>query len=252
YVSQYHGGFYILDSTPLATGGACDVDPDVKATADNPFGVNPNACLKKLHPDPRVRFDYHPPFTQSHTHTAIKVPNRPYAIVTDEPSGNTCPWSWVRTVNVDDTFAFEVDQNLNGARTAAGTKFRGDLFPQQEGALKTPENILDRCPETRKKFPIQRKGSTAASFNSHKPLVFENLIIVSWLAGGVRAIDISNPGTPFETGSFFNKPVRETQSELVEPELEIRSYPILKDGLLYFLDGQSGLYILRYTGQRRG
>src|SRR5262245_10866298 len=140
YLSYYHYGFFILDSSPLAAGVACDVDAPLPPSVNNPFGVNPNACLQKLHPDPSVRLDYHPPFTQSHTHTATKVPKRPYVIINDEPTSNTCPWSWIRIVNVDDTFTFEVDQNLFGAITAAGTKFRGDLFPQQEGAIKIPEN----------------------------------------------------------------------------------------------------------------
>jgi len=251
YLVHYHAGFYILDSTPLAMGTPCDVEPDVPPGPGNPFGVNPSACLKKLHPDPRARFDYHPVFTHSHSHTAVKVPNRPYVLLNDEPSSNTCPWSWIRTVNVDDTFAFEAAQNLFNGRVAAGTKFRGDLFPQQEGAFKIPENTVERCAETRGKFPRTRPGSTAASFNAHKSLVFENLIFVSWLAGGVRAIDISNPGVPFETGFFFNKPVAATQSGLADPELEIRNYPTLNDGLLYFLDGASGLYILKYTGPRK-
>src|SRR5262249_1307041 len=168
----------------------------------------------------------------------------------DEPTSNTCPWSWIRIVNVDDTFAFEVDQNLFGAITAAGTKFRGDLFPQQEGAIKIPENIVERCSETRRNFP-PAPAAQAASFNAHKSLVFENLIFVSWLAGGVRAFDISNPGMPFETGFYFNKPVEKTQAGDMNPELQIRNYPTLNDGLLYFLDGASGLYILEYTGPRK-
>ncbi len=97
------------------------------------------------------------------------------------------------------------------------------------------------------KFPRHQ----GASFNAHKSLVFENLIFVAWIAGGVRAVDISNPGTPFETGFFFNKPVGRTQDGSVNPELDIRNYPTLKDGLLYFLDGQSGLYVLKYTGPRK-
>jgi hypothetical protein len=65
-------------------------------------------------------------------------------------------------------------------------------------------------------------------------------------------VDISNPGTPFETGAFFNRPVARTQGGTQNPELEIQSYPVLKDGLLHFLDGESGVYVLRYTGPRRG
>lgn len=245
YASHRHAGFYILDGTALAKNRACDPEPNIPPTADNPFGVNPHACIKKLHPDPNVRFDYHPPFTQSHTHTAVKVPNRPYVVLNDEPVGNNCPWSWVRIVNVDDGAGFDVNTTFLGVPVArAGTKYRGDLFPHQEGAFKIPETIVERCPATRARL----KG---ANFNAHKPLVFENLVFVNWLSGGVRAIDISNPGTPFEAGFFFPKPVRETQSKKVNPEVAVRSYPVLKDGLLYVLDGHSGVYALRYTGPRK-
>ncbi len=248
YVSQMHAGFFIIDSTPLARNEACDPEPTAARSSDNPFGVNPRACLKKLHPDPEVRLDYHPPYTQMHTHTAVKVPGRPYVVINDEPSGNNCPWSWIWIANVDDTYGFEqASTALFHPIASYGTKYRGDLFPQIQGAFKVPETIVERCPATRLKFP-QNQG---ASFNAHKSLVFQNLFFVSWLAGGVRAVDISNPSVPFETGFFFNKPVARTQAGGVNPELEIRSYPTLRDGLLFFLDGQSGLYILKYTGPRR-
>lgn len=240
-------GFYILDTTPLARNELCDPEPNVPPTMDNPFGVNPDACIKKLHPDPNVRLDYHPPFSHSHTHSAAKVPGRPYVVLNDEPVGNNCPWSWVRIVNVDDTFGFEVNTSLFIPVAPAGTKYRGDLFPHQEGSFKIPETIVERCPQTREKFPLAR----GASFNAHKSLVFENLMFVSWIAGGVRAIDISNPGTPFEAGFYFSKPVRETAAGEMNPELGIRNHPALKDGLLYLIDGDSGLYVLKYTGPRK-
>jgi hypothetical protein len=234
YVAHRWFGFYIIDSTALATalaGGApCDPEPNIPGTTD----PNPNACLKKLHPDPTVRLDYHPPFNQSHTHSAGKIPGRPYVVLNDEPG--PCPWGWVRFVFIDDE-----TEVTSGGVTA---RMRGDLFPSIFGAFTIPENLVENCGENVAKFP-------GASFNAHKSLVFRNLMFVSWIAGGVRAIDISNPGTPFEAGFFFNKPVRATADGEVNPELGIRNHPTLKDGLLYFLDGSSGLYVLKYTGPRK-
>lgn len=227
YAANREAGFYILDSTALATvlagGPPCDVDP----TLSNP-------CIRKLHPDLNARLDYHPPYNQSHTHSAHKVPGRPYVLLADEPG--PCPWGWIRLVTVEDQWEITA-----GGVTA---RMRGDLFPSIFGAFTIPENRVENCAENTAKFP-------GASFNGHKSLVFANLAFVSWIAGGVRAIDISHPGTPFEVGFFFNRPVERTQQGQVNPELGIRNHPILKDGLLYHIDEDSGLYILKYTGPRQ-
>jgi hypothetical protein len=227
YAAMREAGFFILDSGALASafagGPPCDVDP----TAANP-------CIRKLHPDLNARLDYHPPFNQSHTHSAHKIPGRPYVIVTDEPG--PCPWGWVRVVSVDDETEILTD--------GVTSKMRGDLFPSIFSAFTIPENRSENCSRNQARFP-------GASFNAHKSLVFQNIMFISWIAGGVRAIDISNPGMPFETGFFFNKPVERTQAGQVNPELGIRNHPVLKDGLLYFIDEDNGLYILEYTGPRK-
>jgi hypothetical protein len=229
YTSNRESGFFILDSTALATqlagGPPCDVDP-----------TGPNPCIRKLHPDPNVRLDDSPPFNQRHTHSAHKVPGRPYVILEAEPG--PCPWAWVRTVFIDDQHEITID----GVRS----KMRGDLFPAVFGAFTLPENLVENCAENEAKF-----NRPNTSFNAHWSLVFKNLFFISWRSGGVRAIDISNPGTPFEAGFFFTKPVRETATGLVNPDLEPANSPALKDGLLYIMDRQSGVYVLKYTGPRK-
>jgi hypothetical protein len=117
------------------------------------------------------------------------------------------------------------------------------MFPAIVGAFMIPEVIPDRCPETLARLP-------GVSFNAHKSLVFENLVFVAWSGGGLRAIDISNPATTFEAGVFFTKPVPQTQAAL-SPEIALTSHPILRNGLLYVLDTNSGVYVFRYTGPRK-
>jgi hypothetical protein len=231
YVAQLNGGFFIMDTSALTSGAPCDVQADVPPTPDNPFGVNPNACLKKLHPDPNARMNYRPPFGMSPTHSAYKVPGRPYAIVSDEPDPGPCPWSWFRVVFIDGERGYGTPPTL----------FHADLFPTILSAFQIPENDVEKCAENTAKFP-------GANFSAHKSLVFKDLVFVAWTAAGVRAIDISNPGTPFEAGFFFNSTVHETQGGLIDPELSITNHPVMRDGLLYGLDTNSGLYILKYTG----
>ena len=60
-------------------------------------------------------------------------------------------------------------------------------------------------------------------------------------------------------GHFFNQPVREELLTNVYPgrvpnkntEIWMWTYLILKDGLLYVVDINSGLYVLEYKGPRR-
>lgn len=238
YMAGSNAGFYILDSTPLATGQPCDREPDLGGGQ-----VNPNACLKKLHPDPRVRLDFQPAFGQTIVHTALGVPGRPYVWLTEEPANPAhrlgCPGGWVRIAYVGDRETY----------AAQRIPFRGDLFPQIVGSFSIPENILERCDEFTARHP-------AAEWNPHKALVFRNIAFQDWHSGGIRAIDFSNPFTPREVGFFFPKPVAESVRAAVggaptgvrNPELNMRSFPMLKDGFIYVLDGFSGVWILKYEG----
>ena len=56
---------------------------------------------------------------------------------------------------------------------------------------------------------------------------------------GLRVIDISNPFTPREVGHA-----------LTVPQGVARTYPIFKDGLIYWVDNDTGLHVARYTGPR--
>jgi hypothetical protein len=73
--------------------------------------------------------------------------------------------------------------------------------------------------------------------------------LVSWYAAGVQVVDLSNPLVPRRVGQFV--PSGEgagPRSLLGTYRVQMFSYPLLRDGLIYVVDSQSGLYVLRYTG----
>lgn len=233
FTASYDIGWPILDSTPLAEmlagGPSCDVD-----------SAGPNPCIKKLNP----RYDegnmsHTPPFNQSSAHSAVDIPNRPYMMVSDEP--NVCPWSWLR-------FAYIGDEESGVEARGGGDVLRGDLFPGQVGSFRVVENREEECPANMEKFAHDDSGDE--SFNAHLHLVFENIMFTSWNNAGIRAIDISDPGMPFETGFYFPPPVGETAAGDEHPNLSLNSQPALKDGVLFVRDRVNGVYSFEYTGPR--
>ncbi len=175
----------------------------------------------------RSRLDVHPPFSSLPTgiHSAVFVPERPaqvrgntagrpaYVWLSDENFG--CPLMHARIVSVE-----------------------SETTPVMVGAFAIPDNQMDECltqantepnGEPRRRVPQQ----------NHNPTVFRNLVFTSWYGHGLRAIDISNPYNPREVGYALTLPHGVT-----------RSYPVFKDGLIYWTDSDTGLHVARYTGPR--
>ncbi len=72
---------------------------------------------------------------------------------------------------------------------------------------------------------------------------------MSWYAAGVQAIDWSDPAAPRRIGQFVPLTEGTTPRSLLGGyPVQMFSYPILREGLIYVVDSVSGLYILRYTG----
>jgi len=91
--------------------------------------------------------------------------------------------------------------------------------------------------------------SPDAYFTPHNPLIAGSMAFVSWYAAGVQAVDLSDPAAPKRAGQFV--PTGEGApgvGPLGSYPVQMFSYPILRDGLLYVVDSQTGLYVLRYTG----
>lgn len=106
------------------------------------------------------------------------------------------------------------------------------------GAFSIPDNQLEDCLEQAITEPSGERRKPVAQQN-HNPTVFKNLVFNTWYGHGLRAIDISVPQTPREVGYIMNV-----------PHGIVRTYPVFKDGLIYWVDNKTGLHVAKYTGPR--
>lgn len=265
YVAGTTAGFYILNSSAVANstnadliagaagcnkrstnvwvGGIIGGDIDATALADVA-----NDCIHMVvHDDPgvqalsaagevekvlklmdRSRFDPYPPvMTFTGFHSAVPVPNRPsltngnvdgrpqLVIVTDEKPQTECPTTWLRIMNTD-----------------------SEISPTQHGSFGVPINQMVNCLEQSATEP-NGDPRRRRSMQSHNPTAFKNLVFISWYGQGIRAIDISIPQSPREVGYA-----------ITAPHGRARTYPVFKDGLMYWLDNNTGLHVARYFGPR--
>ena len=175
----------------------------------------------------RSRIDVHPPFSSLPTgiHSAVFVPGRParvrgnvdgrpaYVWLSDENGG--CPLMHARMVSVE-----------------------AEATPVMVGAFAIPDNRMEECLTQAVTEPNGERRRNVPQQN-HNPTVFENLVFTTWYGHGLRAIDISNPYSPREVGYA-----------LTLPHGVARSYPVFKDGLIYWSDSDTGLHVARYVGPR--
>jgi hypothetical protein len=175
----------------------------------------------------RSRFDVYPPVNASPTgtHSAVFVPGRParvrgntkgrpaYVWLSDENGG--CPLNYARMVSVE-----------------------SEMVPIMVGAFAIPDNQIEECLTQATTEPNGQPRRRIPQQN-HNPTIFKNLVFTTWYAHGLRVIDISNPHTPREVGHA-----------LTVPQGVARTYPVFKDGLIYWVDNDTGLHVARYTGPR--
>lgn len=155
-------------------------------------------------------------------HSAVPIADRPYLVVTEEiyppPYSVGCPWGDLRTVDMRDR-----------------------AKPVLVGEFGLPENAAAACPEL----------PTATAYTAHNATVTRDLALVTWYAGGLQAIDVSNPARPTQLAEL-----RPTQDfavgyedvVLADKQVEMWSYPVVKDGLIYVVDVRNGLYVIEYSG----
>ena len=163
-------------------------------------------------------------------HTAMKVFGQDYMLITDEVYGTSmralgghgCPWGWTRFVDITDP-----------------------VKPKVVSEYKLPQNEESFC--------TQDAAHPTTSFAAHNPTITKNVAFITWHSGGLQVVDISDPREPAKLAEFVADPVIPILQE--DPVLSSGgdkvvawSYPIIKDGLIYFVDVRNGLYVMRYKG----
>jgi hypothetical protein len=106
--------------------------------------------------------------------------------------------------------------------------------------MRLPENACSGIP-------------AGGTYSVHNPLVVGDLVLASWYAAGVQAWDVSDPAAPRRVGQYVPTGEGSGGQNLWGSSYPVAmfSYPIVRDGLIYVADGQTGLHILRYTGPGR-
>lgn len=163
--------------------------------------------------------DFSPPSTIG-PHSAVKVPGRDVLVVTEEvypmPYGTGCPWGHLRMVDAHDPAAMAII-----------------------GEYQLPENDPATC-----------ASHPTTAFTAHNATLTHDLALVSWYAGGLQVLDISDPTAPVQRAEFRADPIGPVAVE--DPGLGTNpgmwSYPVVQGGVIWVVDIRNGLYALRYEG----
>ena len=203
---------------PYNSGGFIVVD-------SSQFAAGKKKPKFRLLTPPDKRADWDGP-----SHSSVKLFGQPYVLNTDEMYGEAlralgsggCPWAWARMIDV-----------------------RKPSTPKVVAEYKLPENEEDFC--------TTDPPRPSESFSAHNPTLTKNLAFISWHAGGLQAVDLTNPRKPRQVAEWVPEPIPFVVTE--DPALSIGlervavwSYPIIQDGLIYVVDIRNGLYILKYSG----
>ena len=170
---------------------------------------------------PASAYDWAPPGAMG-PHSAVEIPGTHVLVVTEEvypmPFGAGCPWGHLRTVDASDPAA-----------------------PKLLAEVKIAENDPALC----------ATAAERTAFTAHNATVTSEVALVTWYAGGIVAIDVRNPKKPKIVAELRPEPLAAVAVEdpgLGGNPIEMWSYPVIKDGLIYVVDVRNGLYVLRYTG----
>lgn len=147
-------------------------------------------------------------------HSTVRVPGRALAVVTSE--NEKCPKGGMDLVDLTD-----------------------EAMPTRVGSW-SHANAGDCSPDP---------GNGLFGYGAHNPTTTASLALVSWYRAGFLVFDVTTPSAPVNVAHFFvNAPAG---SQFAWGYIASVSYPIIKDGLIYVLDGRNGLDILRYVGPHR-
>lgn len=246
-ISGYKNGNFeelgIFDVTSPNNGGLHSMTPDFDgrttylANLKGGMGVADTSDFVDGVEDPGFH-QLTPPFTAptwpgEGAHSALRVPGRDLTIVADEVYGDAlnnplfgehgCPWGWVRFFDTSDP-----------------------AQPSQVGEFRLPVNEEDFCATD-----LPRPST---SYSAHNPTVTDELLFISWHAGGLRVISFDDPANPVEEGAFIPEPLPLVLQEdpaltAGQDKVAFWSFPIIADGIVYVVDIRNGLYALEYTGR---
>jgi hypothetical protein len=180
YLAYLEAGFLVLDTSEIAAGAK---KPEVTVLTDPKDAPKwPEA------PGPGI-------------HSAVPFFGRDFVMTTDEVYGEAlrplnaggCPWGWAKFLDV-----------------------RNPAKPKVISEFKLPQNEESYCalPEVHEFAP--RSQHPMSSFAAHNPTLTKNLAVLTWHAGGLQAINISNPAKPTQAAEYL--PL-ERGAILVETEL---------------------------------
>lgn len=87
---------------------------------------------------------------------------------------------------------------------------------------------------------------------AHTAQLVDQRLYSAWYSSGVRIVDLSDPAAPREIGHFVPPPIRDPQGYWIAPD-GTSSMAMVWDvrvigGLIYLSDMNTGLWIVRYTG----
>jgi hypothetical protein len=163
-------------------------------------------------------------------HSAVPMFGSPYVLVTDEVYGDAlraldsggCPWGWVRMIDIHSV-----------------------VKPKIVSEYKLPQNDPAFC--------TTDPPRPSSSYSAHNPTLTEHLAFVTWHAGGLQVIDLSDPTKPTQAAQFVPTPeLYVLQEDPVlsagQDKVVMWTYPVIQDGLIYAVDDRNGLYILEYKG----
>jgi hypothetical protein len=215
YLAFLGSGFLVLDTSEVAAGMP---DPQIEL-------ITP--------PENRARW------SNPGAHTAVKIPGRDVALVTDEVYGDAvdalgphgCPWGWTRMIDIAD-----------------------ETTPRVISEYRVEQNTTDYCDGADGRDPV---NTTFTSYSAHNPTLTPDLAFITWHSAGLEAISIGDPAAPVRAGKFKPAPLPFVVTEdpalgLGRDKVIMWSYPVISDGLIYVVDVRNGLYILRYTGEGAG
>lgn len=193
----------------LWTGGLIVAD-----TSDFVTG-RANPTLRPLTP-PAGAFRTSP----GNVHSAVPLPGQSRVLTTDErypaPYGAGCPFGTAHIVDIS-----------NPAR------------PVALSTLAVPENQPSAC-----------SSATRGTWTSHNPTLTPHLALLTWYSAGLEVFGLDDPSAPVRLAEYRASGVSPVQRDLQLGVTDTMSwsYPVIFKGLVYVVDINQGLLVLRYGG----